>query len=61
MVQRTIAGSPLYMAPEMLFAFGKYNSNVDVFSTGTMVYQAIYNNPIQTLMMMRQFGLFVLP
>jgi hypothetical protein len=49
------------MAPEMLFAFGKYNSNVDVFSTGTMVYQAIYNTPIQTLMMMRKLGLFVLP
>jgi len=34
-------GSPLYAAPEILN--GKsYNTNVDVFSTGVMVYEAIF-------------------
>jgi len=34
-------GSPLYAAPEILNG-KQYNSNVDVFSTGVMIYEAIF-------------------
>jgi len=34
-------GSPLYAAPEILRG-RSYNSNVDVFSTGVMVYEALF-------------------
>jgi len=34
-------GSPLYAAPEVLTG-QSYNSSLDVFSTGVMIYEAIY-------------------
>jgi len=34
-------GSPLYAAPEILVG-QDYNSNIDVFSTGVMVYECIF-------------------
>ncbi len=36
-------GSPLYAAPEILTG-KQYNSNIDVFSTGVMVYEAVFEN-----------------
>jgi serine/threonine-protein kinase ULK/ATG1 len=36
-------GSPLYAAPEILLGKG-YNSNIDVFSTGVMVYEGLFVN-----------------
>ena len=41
MAYRSKVGSPLYEAPEILNG-KKYNSNVDVFSTGVMIYEAIF-------------------
>jgi len=34
-------GSPLYAAPEIILGRA-YNSNVDVFSLGVMIYEAIF-------------------
>lgn len=34
-------GSPLYAAPEIL-KNKQYNSNIDVFSTGIMIYEALF-------------------
>ena len=39
--QLSSVGSPLYAAPEILTG-GSYNSSLDVFSTGVMIYEAIY-------------------
>lgn len=36
-------GSPLYAAPEILLG-KKYNTNIDIFSTGVMVYEAIFTH-----------------
>jgi len=41
MVALSSVGSPLYAAPEILV--GKsYNSSIDVFSTGVMIFEALY-------------------
>ena len=40
-MKMSVVGSPLYAAPEILSG-KKYNSNVDVFSTGVMVYESLY-------------------
>ena len=34
-------GSPLYAAPEILLG-KQYNTNIDIFSTGVMLYEAIF-------------------
>ena len=40
----TMCGSPLYMAPEIL-KFNKYDSKVDLWSAGTIIYQMLCNEP----------------
>lgn len=41
----TFCGSPLYMAPEIVFC-GKYASNVDLWAVGVIMYQLLYGkNP----------------
>ena len=38
---KTIVGSPIYMAPEIL-AGKKYNSKADIWSIGVMFYELLY-------------------
>ncbi|ETO20307.1 hypothetical protein RFI_16908, partial [Reticulomyxa filosa] len=40
----TMCGSPLYMAPEIL-KFTKYDSKVDLWSAGTIIYQMVTKEP----------------
>ena len=52
---KTVAGSPLYMAPEVLeAALGSaakgYSSNVDLFSCGVILYQMLQGEPPYTAM-----------
>ena len=42
MQQLSSVGSPLYAAPEILRG-EEYNSSIDIFSTGIMVYECIYS------------------
>jgi len=43
MQQLSSVGSPLYAAPEILNGVD-YNSSIDVFSTGVMVYETLFRN-----------------
>jgi serine/threonine protein kinase len=44
-LSRTICGSPLYMAPEMLLS-KKYNNKSDLWSVGVIMYEALYGTPV---------------
>lgn len=39
---KTVCGSPLYMAPEMIKSSGLYNNQIDLWSTGLILYELIY-------------------
>lgn len=46
-LNKTICGTPMYMSPE-LFEFKTYNENIDVWSSGLILYEMIYSiNPFK--------------
>ena len=40
-MQKTLRGSPLYMAPEMLL-FQDYDAKVDLWSVGVIMYECLF-------------------
>ena len=45
-IMMTMAGTPMYMAPEVLNE-KQYNRSVDIFSLGLIVWEIWYGNPIE--------------
>lgn len=41
-LNKTVCGSPLYMAPELLLNHDRYNSKSDIWSLGVLLYEMVY-------------------